>query len=455
MQLIKTLILTIFVFIYQQSSYANNIKAEIEQLIEETDPHLNIGVKIVDLKNQKILYETNGNRFYNFASSLKVLLTASAIEYFGENYEIKSSIKKSGANYLLDIGDDPGFSDADLDILISKLKTNKVDIIDGNFYIIKREFKLPSSSPYKVVVDSHYCYGAHTSRTHINKNCFPLTAAPGKVGEKLKLSTPYKNLFSLSNKAVTIKDKSVKARILREVEGSTIYVNGTLNESSSPISINPVINDNIKYLTLFIKYYLEKHGVKLKGKILPINQEPAGRESELVAENKKDLRTIYRTILKKSDNYLSDYLFQLISANNIFDEWFEAGEYIKQFVAKRFKIDLNKAVIMDGSGISRLNMLTPNQMSDLLGSIAQKPYFNNFKESMAKPQEEGTLQERFKDFPYKLFAKTGSMRGIYSLVGYIEKDEALYSFVIVANNAMGQKEIYSKLEEAILNTIKA
>ncbi|MCC2646964.1 MAG: dacB [Rickettsiaceae bacterium] len=449
----KIFIISLFILFTSFIAVADSIKYEIDKLIANTDPNINIGVKIVRLNDNKILYEKNIDSFYNFASSLKVLLTASAIEFFGEDYNFKNSIARFGEDYYLDIGDDPNFTEKDLDLLIQKLKAQNINSINGNFYIVKKDFKLESLSPYKVIVDSLYCYGAPVSRTHINKNCFQLAASPGKVGEELKLSTQYPNLFKINNEAKTIRDKSTKPRIQRFVNGDKIKVIGTLNESSNSISINPVIEDSIKYLSLFLEYTLKSNDIKLKGKILPFINITSSKAT-LIAENKKDIKEIYKTILKKSDNYLSDYLFQLISTNSIYDEWFEAGDYLRQYAATRFKISLDHAIIMDGSGMSRLNMLTPNQMSNLLSAIYRKPYFNNFKNYLAQPEEDSTLKERFKDFPHKIFAKTGSMRGIYSLVGYLEKDQNIYSFVIVVNNAVVAKENYIKLKEAIINTIK-
>jgi PBP4 family serine-type D-alanyl-D-alanine carboxypeptidase len=449
----KISLILFFILITPFIAAGDSIKYDIDKLIKNTDPNINIGVKIVRLNDNKVLYEKNIDSFYNFASSLKVLLTASAIEFFGEDYNFKNTIAKIGEDLYLDIGDDPNFSNIDLELLIQKLKAQNINAINGNFYIVKREFKLEALSPYKVVVDSLYCYGAPVSRTHVNKNCFQLAASPGKVGEELKLSSQYPNLFKITNETKTIKDKSTKPRIQRFVNGDKIKVIGTLNESSNSISINPVIEDNIKYLSLFLEHILKSNDIKLKGKILPFTSTNSFKAT-VIAENKKDIKEIYKTILKKSDNYLSDYLFQLISTNSVYDEWFEAGDYLKQYAATRFKINLDHAIIMDGSGISRLNMLTPNQMSNLLSAIYRKPYFNNFKNYLAQPEEDSTLKDKFKNFPHKIYAKTGSMRGIYSLVGYLEKEQNIYSYIIVVNNAVVAKENYIKLKEAIINTIK-
>jgi D-alanyl-D-alanine carboxypeptidase len=54
----------------------------------------------------------------------------------------------------------------------------------------------------------------------------------------------------------------------------------------------------------------------------------------------------------------------------------------------------------------------------------------------------------------QIFAKTGGMSGVSSIVGYVfDRDNTLYSFVIVANNYIESKKKIMTLEEAIIRAV--
>ena len=86
----------------------------------------------------------------------------------------------------------------------------------------------------------------------------------------------------------------------------------------------------------------------------------------------------------------------------------------------------------------------------MLQVIAKKPNFSEILSMLATPGEEGTLKNRYsKDI--KLYAKTGRLTGVVSLLGYFYNTKGeLHSFVMVINNIYGDTNKYIKLEDSIL-----
>ena len=121
-------------------------------------------------------------------------------------------------------------------------------------------------------------------------------------------------------------------------------------------------------------------------------------------------------------------------------------------LAERFEVNLGDAVIVDGSGISRHNMLTVNQFDHFLTSVYKSNDWQQIFPMLAEPGQKGTLEERLQGL--KVYAKTGGMTGVSSLVGYVlDKNNTPYSFVMVSNNYIGHKKIYTKLEDSIVRMI--
>ena len=69
---------------------------------------------------------------------------------------------------------------------------------------------------------------------------------------------------------------------------------------------------------------------------------------------------------------------------------------------------------------------------------------------MVQAGKEGTLEKRFKDIP-RLYAKTGTLSNVSNIIGYFyDQNDALHSFVIMANNFYGNSTTYRQLEEDII-----
>lgn len=79
----------------------NDIAADIEQKIKQTDPNLNIGVKITNLDQNKVIFEKNADRYFIPASILKFITIISLLEHFGPDYKFTSSILSAGKDYYM------------------------------------------------------------------------------------------------------------------------------------------------------------------------------------------------------------------------------------------------------------------------------------------------------------------------------------------------------------------
>src|ERR1700687_3423311 len=56
------------------------LKSGIERIIKSVDPHANLGIEIVSLQNNQVLYQKNASNMFVPASSLKVFTGAAAIQ---------------------------------------------------------------------------------------------------------------------------------------------------------------------------------------------------------------------------------------------------------------------------------------------------------------------------------------------------------------------------------------
>lgn len=426
----------------------NLVIKTIDRNIKKFDDIADIGIKIRNLQTGKIIYERNAKRHYVFASSLKLISIVAMQEYFGADYLFTTKILKQDDNYYLDIGD-PDFSTDDLDYLIKEIKNKGINKIDGNFYIIDQSFSLPSIPEGNMMIDQSYCYGSPLTKVHIDNNCIKFFAeTSNKIGSQIIINNQSLAPYKILNTAVTIPSKK-HDRINTYIKGNTVIIDGTLSKQDCRVTIGTVVNDNLNHVRLTLAKLLENNNIPVKGDILYQN---AIKNAEIIAVSQKTFKQIAAKVLKESNNYLANYLLSVISSVYGNTNWKEAGALLKKLATDSLHVDLKDSEIFDASGLSRYNMLTVNQFDEFLTVVYKFSNWKNMLPMLAIPGENGTLENRCNKL--KVFAKTGTMSGISSFVGYVfGKNGAVYSFVIVTNNYTGSKKHLMELEDAIVRSI--
>ena len=115
----------------------------------------------------------------------------------------------------------------------------------------------------------------------------------------------------------------------------------------------------------------------------------------------------------------------------------ENGVMAEQKVFKEMGINTNNMTIVDGSGLSRLNLVTPRQIVALLSYMFRSKNFIPFFNSLPIAGVDGTLGDRMQNSiaARKIRAKTGFLEGVKSLSGYaFTADNEPVAFSLIVNN---------------------
>jgi D-alanyl-D-alanine carboxypeptidase/D-alanyl-D-alanine-endopeptidase (penicillin-binding protein 4) len=145
--------------------------------------------------------------------------------------------------------------------------------------------------------------------------------------------------------------------------------------------------------------------------------------------------SLYKRMLQVSDNTLAEHLMLLCSS---VQDTVNSSVGI-QTVLKTHLTDLpDKPNWVDGSGLSRYNLFTPRSIITLLQKIYKTVPQERLFQLLAIGGSTGTIQLVYKtDRPF-VFAKSGSMTGVYNLSGYlITKKGKLLLFSMMHNNFAG------------------
>ena len=79
----------------------SKILDQVENLINQTDADLNIGIKIMNLATGEVVYEKSPKRYFTPGSSLKFITLVSLLEHFGPNFQFTSKVLKQKNNFYI------------------------------------------------------------------------------------------------------------------------------------------------------------------------------------------------------------------------------------------------------------------------------------------------------------------------------------------------------------------
>ena len=113
----------------------------------------------------------------------------------------------------------------------------------------------------------------------------------------------------------------------------------------------------------------------------------------------------------------------------------EAGAAVLRMWIGRAGISTAGLSLHDGSGLSRLDLVTPEVTARLLEAIALTPSAGIFRDSLPVAGRDGTLGGRLRSTAGRIQAKTGTLTYNNSLSGYVVTDDGeTLAFSIICNN---------------------
>ena len=85
-------------------------------------------------------------------------------------------------------------------------------------------------------------------------------------------------------------------------------------------------------------------------------------------------------------------------------------------------LQFSELILENGSGLSRVERISPQSLADLLQRAAHSPFYAELAASLPILGMDGTMKKRFKDNEIAGYAhlKTGMLEGVKSLAGYVQ-----------------------------------
>jgi serine-type D-Ala-D-Ala carboxypeptidase/endopeptidase (penicillin-binding protein 4) len=448
---------------------AHTLYSEIEKVIRSVDPDVHAGIEVISLKNDHTLFQKNENQLFVPASSLKVITGAAALHILGVDYRFETKLFTDGrkrkheikGNLYIKGSCDPELSLHSLEELVFALKLQGIQRIDGNLYIDITDFDEIAQGPGWMWDEGAVFFNSPVSALSVNHNCIDIWVRPNaKVDEPPTIYMRPRTQFVRVTSDATVSAQEDTITVTRRwmSKENIIDITGKIPASSEPFYAQIPIEAPHFYTAHVLRELLQKNEIGVSGEI-EVKAVPDAA-TELATFASRPLSQIVEEMMKESDNLFADTLFKKIGQVRFGGPgtWQKGSRAVRDFLVEQVGLDVERIVIMDGSGLSRYNLISPHHLTAALAWMKKQfACASEFCASLPISGMDGSLVHRMDDpmLKGKVRAKPGGMTGISSLSGYAttQDGEDLAFCIMLSGFTKKGKEYKAQIEDKICDVL--
>ncbi len=429
-----------------------------------------VGVVVRQASSGTVLYERNGGARLIPASNQKLLIAAAAFATLGPGYRFRTSLLTSGRQhgqtlegnlYLKGTGD-PTMVPRRWDELAAALANLGITRVRGRLIADDTWFDDVRLGPDWSWDDETFAFASQVSALTVSPDedfdagSIIVDLQPGKgPGALAQITlTPLTRYVRIVNHVITEGAGSDPRISIERTHGAnTIVFTGTLPADGSTMRHRISVWEPSGYAAEVFRTALAQHGIRVDN---PTALGPAPLfVREVAAIESMPLSELTIPFLKLSKNMIAEILVKALGQQVYGDGSWRSGMQVVVNYMASVGIDPTTLRLRDGSGLSRLNLISARDLTALLVAARREPWFGYFYDALPiagiedrlvggalRFRMRGTLAER------NVRAKTGSLTGVTALSGYATTGEGqVLVFSILINNFVGSAP--RDLEDAI------
>jgi D-alanyl-D-alanine carboxypeptidase/D-alanyl-D-alanine-endopeptidase (penicillin-binding protein 4) len=394
------------------------------------------------------------------ASTMKLVTTLVALEELGPTYQWKTSVLTSarqrgetlqGALYLRGEGD-PDLNWDAMRSMLRELRSQGVRHIRGNV-VLDRSYFNPARTDIGAPDFDEYpraYYNVIPDALLVNENFmdFTLNATANKVTVRSEPSL-YKVTVRNQLKLIDIPcqawdDDSLQSRVEARKSGRIqITLSGDFPRNCKQETSLNLLERN-QYITRFVRAAWAELGGTWKG---VVHEGPTPVDARVLVTHKSPtMARLAALINKPSNNTMTRTVFlslgELRYQGPALETSRQKGDAVVRAWFARKGIDTRGMVLENGSGLSRIERLTPWQLAALLEEGRKSNWYAEFAASMPIVGVDGTMRNRLKNTPVQGHArmKTGTLNNTSAIAGYVHDQYGKEWTVVAFINTDGARK---------------
>lgn len=431
------------------------------------------GVFAVSLRDGRVLYARDADKTFTPASNMKVYTTAVALDLLGTDHRWRTSVYSEseptadgtikGDLVLYGRGAPDLASRArpkapdHLAQLADDLYKRGVRRVRGQVVGDESYLRGEPLGDGWLWNDVQWYFGAEVSALTVNSNETTLTiTSANKAGDAATVKFDNGgDYFHVTNDTRSTSGQPLTIGVTRGLSDNEVRVWGDFAAGGRSYSVRLSAHKPALWAATLFRDALRQRGITVDGEARTTDarsrrddeQSASARGVELAYVTSRTLGEIVRPTNKESLNLNAELILRSLGKERgemapdpdpvrmriRGDD--EAGTAVVRMWLERAGIATGTLALHDGSGLSRLDRITPEATARLLAAMAKTSSANVFRDSLPISGRDGTLRSRLNRAAGRIFAKTGTLTYTNSLSGYTTTaDNEPIAFSIICND---------------------
>ena len=464
--------LTLGIGIHTPQAHAQRVQHIVESILLGGDlGDAAIGVYMENLTDGDVLADINADRPLTPASNMKIVTSAAALGLLGTDFTLSTRLIANDDKLIIRGEGDPSFGDP---VLLKQIGMSVENLLDSWVDAVKRYVDARkqqqtansatpgvtpnvSGSKYDIsaiyiddrVFDRMFVHPtwndgflhrpeyAQICGINFHNNVIHLYARPSALGE-----SPYVQMLPLAppikfeNEAITSNRTALWAK--REGIEEQIVLRGTIkHEQIQPIEVT--VNDPPIFLGELLRKRLWNVGIRT-GKVERLSPKDYRGQEQVLAIARTSLKEMIVRCNRDNQNMYAEGLMKQVGryATRQAGSWSTGTAATRIFLNRLVDTEAAGAVLVDGSGLSPVNKLSPRLIVRVLSRMVDPPTPGGklfFKSLPVSGSRKGALSQRFRynRLIGQMYAIPGDMPGVATLSGYLLQEGQTITFSVLIN----------------------
>ena len=418
------------IFLLASCSTQKQINKQASQLIYNSKAlkSAHVGITIYDDSTKTFLYNYNGDKFFIPASTTKLFTLFAGLTFLPDSL-LAAKVALDNGTIIVQSTGDPTFLHPDFpnQPLLKFLQNENIEVIRINTSFASESFGRGWSWD-----DFQETYMAE-------RDPFPLYGNLATIkfqGDSIITNPPSIAPF-VSGKPT----EGYPWKVSRTIGGHLYSIDTTKGSTANEKKVTMAMDKGLfasRYLADTLhKTVLTEYTSMAPWQGLPIYSQP------------KD--SLFKIMMHRSDNFFAEQTIMMTSYQFLGE--MNDVKMIDTMLKTTFADAPQKPKWADGSGLSRYNLFSPNDMVWVLDKLKDSFGVERIKVILPTANE-GTLKGMFTGYENSIFAKSGSLSNNYCLSGYLfTKQNKRLTFSVMVNNYRADYAVVKKEVESFLTGI--
>ncbi|MGC4043640.1 MAG: D-alanyl-D-alanine carboxypeptidase/D-alanyl-D-alanine-endopeptidase [Armatimonas sp.] len=451
----------------QKPSASSKSGKAIEQRIKQAlaAPALQratVGLLVRSLdRGGRTLFAVNPDQALMPASNMKVLTASTALAELGSEFVFRTRVAKLSNDELVLVGSgDPSLDESRLQDLAKAVKEAGISRVT-RIVADASHFDDQTLGEGWQWDDESFGFSAQVSGLNLNENVTRITITPGaQDGETATVASD--GYVNIVGEVKTTERGEGGARAERRRGRNEVVVSGRVKAGAGPVTLSVTVEDPALYSAFRFSRALRDAGVRVDDDATVVVGTAPANAQTLAETASAPLSELCKRFLKTSDNLYGECLLKALGAEkrSVPGTSANGAAVVRGWLASK-KVDTGGLNQADGSGLSRLDEVTPRLMVETLTVASTLP---GFAVSLPIGGFDGTLSRRFQKTAAEgnVRAKTGTILGVSSLSGYVttKAGEKLVFSILMnhfdrASGAAVARQVQDSIVLALMDTPRA